>query len=340
MGADQIINDLFFPMEIETKPAEYNTNMANNLDQIQQLMDADMLTQSNFNLAVNNDQQLADMNDWLARLSNSITDQQANQAATYAHMSNFNPPTEENYTQYPIVPSQSKLYHPPGRENEMYVRSHPMQPTVVPSQHIGEFESSYLGLLPNSQPYLDGQVPFQMGLVGQRTQYTTIPDVSNHQFQPELRTAINFTKANGLDDAEIEKREKTDSFKPTKSASYSEKKNMATLINSFSSAHVDQKKSLATRVDDSNSQKKKNVCIDDSIRDLITSDFSKLSIHEDTEKQLAADNEASHNTSLYPVATPKELSASQKHLLLIKKLTEWMNENYHSKRSICSNINC
>ncbi|OBZ86332.1 hypothetical protein A0J61_05607 [Choanephora cucurbitarum] len=299
LRADQIINEFFFPMETEAKPAEYNANVANNLDQIQQLMDADMLTQSNFDLNISSEEQLTDMNDWLTRLSDSIAQQQDSYTAAYTQMSSFNPPIQKDYTQYPVVPSQSKMYQ---AENELYVRSLPMSQTAIPSHPLGELDSSYLGLLPDNQLNLEGKVPFQMGLVGQRTQYTTIPDVANHHFNPELRTALNFTKANGLDDAETEKQEKTDSFVPTKSVDHNEKKNMATLINSFSSVQVNQKKPAIATANDESNQEKKNSHLDSSIRDLITSDFSKLSINESTEEQPATDTRSSqdhHKIYLY-----------------------------------------
>ena len=300
--------------------------MADRLDQLQSFMDAGAVNQSNFNLNISNEQQLADMNDWLARLSNSIATGQMPQepkmdpATTFAYnqMSNFNPPPQD-YSQYPMVPSQQQMYPTSCEDTEMYVRSQPMPP-VVPSQH-------YMAVNQFGQPY-------GPGLTGQRQHYTTIPNVSDQYFQPELRTTTNFTKANNPENGETEK-EETDSFKPTKTMTHDEKKHMATLVNTFSSALDTSKKPVAKKeatVQTPPSRKKS----DDLIRELIVSDLSKLSINDSTTVSTEEDDsissnlltEKDKNSSLYPTT-----NTNSNHIALLKKITQWMNENYHKSHS-------
>ncbi|CAO3691911.1 unnamed protein product [Rhizopus stolonifer] len=250
---DHVLQDLFFPMEMDTKPTVYNQDVAQRLDQIQSLLDAGTINPSNFNFNITNDHQLSDMNNWLTGLSNSIEPY-----PLYNTMSsNFKPEP----TQYPVVPSQ--MY------NDTYVRS---QPIVVPSQNLEE------AVYP--------------GLVGQRQHYTTIPDMASNYFSPELRTATNFTNSK----EEVK-------FKPTKTK-FEEKKNMAKMINTFSSA-LDPK--VVTKKEDV-----------DRLKELIVSDLSDLSISDTRE-----DN-------VYPETD----SRLQKHARLLKQMKDWINQSYKSKNAV------
>ncbi|KAL9555972.1 hypothetical protein MBANPS3_002121 [Mucor bainieri] len=327
-----IINDLFFPMDMDSKPAEYNASIAHSLDQIQTFMDAGTINQSNFNLNISNEQQLNDMNDWLARLSDSIATGQLPQdpvmdpatSFAYNQMSNFTAPQQ----QYPMVPSQnnSSMYPASCNENDMYVRSQPMPQPVVPSQDIDSYLGNFASSTNQYQPYQQQNV----GVTGQRQHYTAVPNVASQYFQPELRTTTNFTKANNPENAETEK-EETISFKPSKSITHEDKKNMATLINTFSSALVDNNfkpaAASATKEEQDGEEQGKSKSSDDLIRELITSDLSKLSIQEDADASKASTKEVQKSKSLYPTATVTV--AQQNHLLLLKKMTQWVNENYH-----------
>ncbi|KAI8081973.1 uncharacterized protein B0P05DRAFT_538853 [Gilbertella persicaria] len=312
---DHVINDLFFPMDMDAK---YDANIENSLNQIQQLMDAGAITQSSFNLNINNEQQLSDVNDWLTRLSHSIATTTAPVANAYAPLSNFAPVAQESYTQYPVVPSQDRMYPTSCEENELYVRSQPMPQPVVPSQNIDAFNPNYLAFHSNQMPPYPQQ-SYNVGVTGQRQHYAAVPDVSNHYFQPELRTAMNFTKA--PHNAETEKEEKTDSFKPTKTVNYDEKKQMATLINSFSSVDGQPKKPQTKQEELESTETSKP---DILVRDLITSDLSKLSLN-DTKQAVEKTKD-----TLYPTVS----MANQKHLLLLKKLSTWMNENYRKSHTM------
>ncbi|KAI8643646.1 hypothetical protein BD408DRAFT_342001 [Parasitella parasitica] len=324
-----IINDLFFPMDMDSKPIEYNSSIAHSLDQIQNFMDAGTINQSNFNLSISNEQQLNDMNEWLARLSDSITTGQL--------------PQEPQ--QYPtVVPSHNSnnMYPVPCEENDMYVRSQPMPQPVVPSQNI----ESYLGLPLSTnlyQPYQQHNV----GVTGQRQHYTTIPNMANQYFQPELRTTTNFTKANLPENAETEKKE-TESFKPSKPITHEDKKNMATLINTFSSAMTDNNFKPAASPEkaeeiEKEKEKEKEKSTDDLIRDLITSDLSKLSLKDDDISSESVIEKEYESKSLYPTTattttTTVRSTAKVTHLLLLKKMTEWINENYHKNQFAAASV--
>lgn len=324
-------------------------------------MDVGTVTQSNFNLNITNEQQLEDMNEWLARLSESIVSNQMPQESVidpatsfaYDQMSNFNPPQQTDYHgQYPIVvPSQNNMYPASCEENDMYIRSQPMAQPIVRSQNMNEVSSDYLGLS-NQIEYQQQAVYNQpnVGLTGQRQHYTAIPNVSNQYFQPELRTAVNFTKANNPNNAEVEKEEAV-SFKPIKSVTHDDKKNMATLVNTFSSALVDNKKPVQAKKELSEEEKqKKEPKADDLIRELITSDLSKLSLNhngdddddgsETKETKFVSSLSSIADSSLYPTTSPEKPSlALNKHLLLLKKMQEWVNENYRKRHPVSTEPN-
>ncbi|CEP13848.1 hypothetical protein [Parasitella parasitica] len=328
-----IINDLFFPMDMDSKPIEYNSSVAHSLDQIQNFMDAGTINQSNFNLNISSEQQLKDMNEWLARLSDSIATGQLPQdpvmdpatSFAYNQMSNF----DIQQQQYPS--HNSNMYPVSYQENDLYVRSQPMPQPIVPSQNI----DSYLGLSSSANPYQQYQQQ-NVGVTGQRQHYTAIPNVANHYFQPELRTTTNFTKANNPENAEIE-REETVSFKPSKPVTHEDKKNLVTLTNTFSSAIADNNFKPAASAEKEGDEKKFK-STDDVIRDLITSDLPKLSLKDD-DNSFEPVNEKEHESkSLYPSTattstTDKASKIKQNHLLLLKKMTKWVNENYHKNQS-------
>lgn len=244
-------------------------DIANRLDQLQHLIDSGAIDQSNFNLNINSDQQLEDMNAWLTDLSHSI------EPYYEQPLPNPNPP---------IVPSQ-QIYP----ENDLYIRS---QPIIVSDQNIQDFSGM---------------------TTGQRQHYTAVPNMSANYFYPELRTTTNFTSSpkNG----ETTKQEVDDSFKPT-SITFEEKKNMATLVNSFSSALADKPvKKEAEKAPET----EKEV---DRLKELIVSDLSKLSLNETKHSPIQP-------SVLYP-ATAKISNRRQKHVQLLKQMKEWMNENYRA----------
>ncbi|CAO3696176.1 unnamed protein product [Rhizopus microsporus] len=309
---DHVLQDLFFPMEMEAKATTYSIDVANRLDQIQALIDAGTITQSNFNFNISNENQLENMNAWLTELSNSIPinqQQQQHDLLSYSEqVSSFNSvehATLQEQAKYPSVPSQ--MY---SSENDIYVRS---QPIVVPSQNINDYM--------NCPPMYQHK---PMGLTGQRPHYTTIPNVSSQHFQPELRTATNFTKANNPQDSESSKDEAIDSYKPKKSeTTFDDKKNMATLLNTFSSAIADHKKSL---IDNNIFIEKEGEKIEpketkdvDRLRELIISDFSKLSLKNSPTEEAT--------TALYP----KTSSRYYQHIQLLHQMKAWINENYHKR---------
>lgn len=283
-------------------------DIANSLDQIQNMMDVGAINQNNFNFNITNEKQLADMNEWLGRLSDSIASGQIPQNANIpvnqsTFVSDFYPTQQQQQqfnTQYPIL-DNNNMYS--NNESDLYVRSQPLPQPVVPSQNI----QSYLGMTYPQQPIAVG------GMTGQRQHYTKVPNLSDQKFNPEVITAYNFTAGNKPPKEEVE------AFKPTKTDSHNEKKNMATLINTFSSALVEPKKPTVVKSEPEETKKDEN----DTIRDLITSDLSKLSL-EDT-KTVEKDD------TLYPTDNLKSLSPkSSKHYLLLKKMTEWVNENYRN----------
>ncbi|KAI7903993.1 uncharacterized protein BX663DRAFT_506014 [Cokeromyces recurvatus] len=341
---DQIIHNLLFPLETDISTAEYNNtaiDVTGNLDLIQSYLDAGVINQSNFDLNINNKQQLQDMNNWLSHLSHSIqTEQLPHPSSVYnsSISTTFIPSLQQsdfimsqnNNNNNNIYPVSSTI-----GDNDIYVRSQPILQPVAPSQCTITANNICPGQpLPyyEQQPFIyhhhhqqQQQQQQNIGITGQRQHYSTIPNISNHFFQPELRTAMNFTKANN---SHI-KKEEVISFKPTKAIVHNDKKDITTLTNTFSSALVENK-------NQKEDEEKKETKLNNSIRDLIISDLSKLSLNDnDNSKEHSDLTNNSKNSkslsSLYPATADDAttMHINQKRLLLVQKMKDWINENYH-----------
>jgi hypothetical protein len=312
---ERCIQDLLFPVDMNTKPVEYNTgkvaiddiksiyllvyflDMMNRLDHLKNLMDSGSITQSDFNLNITSEQQLSDMNDWLARLSNTINGQAPAQPFQYPQeMPNGAYQYENNC---PVVPSQAKTMYPiDSCKNNMYVRSQPMTP-VVPS-HV-QYNNGGMNY-PNQDPYGFEYMPQTGGITGQRNHYPTMPDVAVNSFQPDIMTTTNFTSGSVKTPGEVIK---DDSFIQVKGVNHGDKKNINTLINSLNgSGDMTAKSPTTTKKDD--------------LVSLLTSDLYKLSVNEDSEEE---EEEAAGQT-LYP----------NMHVELLNKMKGWVNANYHQQK--------
>lgn len=174
-STDQLINGLIFPGDLNIK-AEYNDgrlrehliitiinllsnlcfrlDVAQRLNVLEHMVNTGGLSPENLNLNITCEQQLADINAWLARLSGSIPDNYVPTTMdTYGQTTNIMATGDsygvapsscasdlmlQSYNDMPqeaSYPSESKLY-PVSAEQDMYVRSHPVSASA-PNDMIG-----------------------------------------------------------------------------------------------------------------------------------------------------------------------------------------------------------
>ncbi|CAO3625874.1 unnamed protein product [Cunninghamella echinulata] len=268
---EQAISGLIFP--VDNKPT-YDEEMAQRLDYLQNMMDTDGIQPLDLNINISSEQQLADMNAWLAKLSESIgspgmLDHHQQQQQQQFNYSNNNPPVPlDDYNLFlQQEPSTSfnnnnnnTMYPMPSiaTNEDMYVRSIPMGS----SQQLYEQQQQQTSYYPLSKEHEHLQLQLQeqqlyqhmagsISTTGQRPHYTPYSDliqpmVSHHQ-SPHLYSAMNYKSGKEgitelLDqnpmDAKVDK-EDSHSFKPTqpanKSISVEDKQKLTKLINVFSS---------------------------------------------------------------------------------------------------------
>ncbi|KAI8883377.1 hypothetical protein K501DRAFT_249743 [Backusella circina FSU 941] len=316
---ERCIQDLLFPVDMNTKPIEYNSDMMNRLDHLKNLMDSGSITQSDFNLNITSEQQLSDMNNWLARLSNTIHVQAPNATYTYPQeIPNASYPNQyETATNCPVVPSQAKTMYPIAScENNMYVRSQPMTP-VVPS-HVQYNNNGAMNYHPQQDPYAFEYMPQARGITSQRNHYPTMPDVAVPSFQPDIMTATNFTSGSVKTPGEVIK---NDSFKQVKGVNHQDKKQLATLINSLNA--------VGDTTPTSKSPTTETTTKKDDLMNLLTSDLYKLSVNEEnTEKEQEMKKESNENKK----ETAGQTLYPNTHVELLNKMKGWVNENYYSSQ--------
>ncbi|KAI8388048.1 uncharacterized protein BYT42DRAFT_558755 [Radiomyces spectabilis] len=235
---EQLISNLLFPAEDHVKP-EYNADVANRLDALQTMVDAGAISPYDLHLNINDDQQLADINAWIAQLSDSMRTQYAGPMET-----DVLPIQENNYTysqscqpvSQPAAPLDStcgypsqmayadvmlqsyqtsnldpSTLYPSTTEQDMYVRSHPMtnNQDMSVSKMYGDYDMmAQMGSLnmPNfGYPMPDMPLPAPPTvasngpLTGVRQHYQVTPGIQPTYFVPEIRCAMNYTSGKGGD---------------------------------------------------------------------------------------------------------------------------------------------
>ncbi|ORZ17730.1 hypothetical protein BCR42DRAFT_412388 [Absidia repens] len=366
---EQAMSGLIFPGQTNAK-AVYNDDVAQRLNYLQNMMDTDGITPSQLNINISSEQQLADMNAWLAQLSESIgspgmLQQQQQQQQQQLPMDDYNallqnqptPPLQQHHYNDP----SSMMMYPTGND-DMYVRSTPIH---QPTDDIYQ-QQQWMNVMTSEQQQQQQQS--MLMTTGQRQHYTTMPDLAP-MFQPDVRTTMNFTSAKGLEkyknpsNAKVDK-EETQSFKPTKSTTSAntnhveEKQNLTTMINVFASfdvmnnnksPSVQQQKSTSKDTNSSNNEDKKDTSapVDGHVTDLLVS-FNDLSV-SDSEK------EQEEETVLYPnnnskSSPPPSSSAtlsgtttgttdmSDRHRQLLHQVSRWINDIYEKKNVASSSL--
>ncbi|KAI8143897.1 hypothetical protein BJV82DRAFT_578497 [Fennellomyces sp. T-0311] len=335
--ADQLIAGLIFPEEPNMK-AEYNQDIANRLSALENMMGSNNapINSQSMNLDIMDDQQLADINSWLARLSGSIPEEMPQQQMYQPNYGYYEapytpPPHQQQQHQPPTTTTTTdimlqsfsdqrdmSMLYPQTQEQDLYVRSHPVPDYAAPvdPSMMGYYDPSY-----------DMQYAYpvqeQAAMTGLRHHYTTMPDIAAQHFAPNVHTAMNFTSGNGDAKRGLKK---TDDVKPTKAAEVTpeNKKQVATLLNVFASfgeptakaakkeESKEENKEVKEKPKETNNKHK-------DVMDLLASDLSELKIKE---KRASA--------GLYPTQQQQQQqqSTGERHRQLIEQIRDWVNESY------------
>ncbi|KAI8338540.1 hypothetical protein BC941DRAFT_469648 [Chlamydoabsidia padenii] len=333
---EEAMSGLIFPMDMNAKP-QYNDDIAQRLDYLQSMMDIDGITPSQLNINISSEQQLADMNAWLAQLSESIGSPGMLQQSTMIDhngtlaMDNYDDLLQTSVSslkqQHQQVVYNDSMMIYPTTNDDMYVRSTPVQPTQDPYQQ--QQQQQWMNMMPMEQQ--QQQQPITM-TTGHRLHYTTAPDLTP-MFQPDVRSTMNFTSAKDIEkynnpsDAKVDKKEETPSFKPIKSTSpVEDKQNLTTMINVFSSFGVNNNKKAPSSENKDNDKKNENKY--NHITDLLVS-FKDMAVSDDNE------------TTLYPSkpqVTSKNIKQTDadRHRKLLDQVSIWINDIYEKKKSVPS----
>ncbi|KAI9482521.1 hypothetical protein BDB00DRAFT_857697 [Zychaea mexicana] len=252
---DQLISNMIFPA---MDAPEYNQGVADQLNVLQNMLDAGAVSPADLSMNVTSDQELADINAWLERLSQKIPPAEDAMMMDPAANVNTATPTSATSTStdmyglscYDNTQHMLSSYDHPGaaaattvanvnnggglypssssQEQEMYVRSHPMS-NMDGGLYSDLMAANHQDVMMGMQPTgANGYDPNDM-LVSQRDHIMNVPDITSSYFDHDLRTAVNFTSHNPSSSKNhqthktpsaglVDKATAEQSFTPTKSA--------------------------------------------------------------------------------------------------------------------------
>ncbi|CAO3667433.1 unnamed protein product [Rhizopus stolonifer] len=304
-NSTDFIHQLMFTDGSNEMKTDYDTEMMNNLDVLQTLVDNGSICPSS--LDINNQEQLNNFNVWLSQ----ITDQIENPYNQQQHTTNNNSAAD---VLLQFNQPQETLYP----EQDLYVRSYPMMPSsdeLTQQVFMQEEQLNYDTKLYGDYPMMDNQYPTtnipQMN--GQRYHYSNAPALNNtNMFAPDIRTAYNLGSSKEdvkykNPDSHAKEKKIAETFKPT-IVTHETKKNVTTMMNVFSSTSSihDKVTQKPTETSAPPIAKKTSSTVSKDVLDLLVSDMSELSV----EKKDAA----------YP-----SLNKIEKHQKLLKQLSQWAN---------------
>ncbi|KAI8384035.1 hypothetical protein BD560DRAFT_322561 [Blakeslea trispora] len=317
--SESIINNLMFMDDSNQIKTEYNSDMIENLDLFQSLVDAGSINPNSLN--VNTEEQLNNFNLWLAQLTENIEN---------THEPSYDYPVTQQQVshtdmllQFNPSPIMQQDLYPTSNEQDIYVRSYPALQTDYDKlySHI----SSSLDCTPIHE------TPPNMN--GMRQHYTNIPQVESSYFHPDLRTSQNLFSAKESIKYKPSKEKKTEeeeTFKPSKKDWVESKKNMTTMMNVFTSPQGTADKSEKQQ---SPAAKK----INQNVLDLLVSDLSDLTIEQEDRNILYPSTEEGPTTKEEEenkkMATVKSDGQTEKHQKLLRQLGQWVNENYAKQQT-------
>lgn len=331
--------------------------MMESLDMFQGLVDNGSICPNSLNM--NTAEQLDNFNVWLAQLTDSLDNEQPQQQQQQQHIQqqhniqqqqqsyDYAQSKNTNYTDMLLqfdspVSNSNGLYPTNNVEEDLYVRSHPIQTQQQPNYNPSTPTKLYGDF--NMPPMMDNLNQFgypdvvpQMN--GVRHHYANVPNIvtNNTYFTPSLHTTQNL--GSSKDDVKYKKKSPTHSqeteekaeeaFKPIKPTLHESKKNVTTMMNVFASVDGNHTKKPASPADETKQSPAKKSAVSKDILDLLVSDMSDLAI-----KKKPAEKEES---SLYPTSIKASSSSSEaveRHRKLLKQLSQWVNQNYATKDSV------
>ncbi|KAI8098660.1 uncharacterized protein BX664DRAFT_381345 [Halteromyces radiatus] len=362
---EQIITEL---LDTNIKP-EYNTDVADRLTLLQNMMDSG-IGFGDFDMGITNDDQLSDINKWLADLSNNIQpndystqqhyqQQQQQQEQTYPNNNNSNNYTDIMLQSFNLNSSDPSILYPTSESN-MYVRSHPVHApsppsaippmeydTISPSHLYGNIQTNlYEQQQQQQQEYIPQQQVYQPSstMSGLRHFYQPTPDIATRYFVPEIQSTMAFQSANRSRKANSNPtsgqtdKEQQESFVPckAKNSAHEDKKNLTTLVNVFASSSDNITKISMTSNDDSKTQQTKD---DDNKNNKISDDKiitgkkeSSPAINKDVLDLLVSDMSELTSYPLYPDDTSSTTTSLEQHQQLVLRISKWVNDSYKKKK--------
>ncbi|KAG1174847.1 hypothetical protein G6F70_004509 [Rhizopus microsporus] len=317
-NSNEFIQQLMFN-EGELK-TDYDTEMMNNLDMLQALVDNGSICPSSLNIS--SQEQLNNFNLWLSQLTEQIQ-------SPYSEQQKQQQEQLQQHNQYADVLLQfnepQDVIYP---EQDLYVRSYPsIQSADLATQQVfnQQEQLQYDNQLYNDYPVMDNnysQYSYtpDLKMNGQRHHYTAVPGMASNLFTPDIRTTCNLRSTK--EDVKYKtptthaKEEKVaEAFKPT-IVTHETKKNVTTMMNVFSSTlSVNDKKVMQTKEETAEPSAKKTSSVSKDVLDLLVSDMSDLSIEKKKESSI-----------LYP-----SLDKIEKHQKLLRQLSEWANTSFKQK---------
>ncbi|ORX53547.1 hypothetical protein DM01DRAFT_1046277 [Hesseltinella vesiculosa] len=338
----QMISDF---LDTSIKP-EYNADMASQLSLLQSWIESGM-EPGMVDVNISSDEQMADINKWLTDLSNNIPFMQGQQhsqpqpsqpyymqdmsmdmdtSPVYPQENQEQHQQPQNYTDiilqsFNMANMDGAVQYPSSAEQDMYVRSHPIQPAEASQQQPQPpaHEANYYNEMYPTQDDMDTISPSRLNMhlqqqqqelqqhqqpwdaypslgmtTGNHYMYTMNPDIRTTGFVPQIQTALAFQRANKTDlsdtnptDSQTKKQDQPPSpVQPKKDNTMvlEDKKMLATMVNVFASPDAPAKPTSTKPKDVSPpSSDKKNdpPLISCDVLDLLVSDMSELKVDDE-----------------------------------------------------------
>ncbi|KAI8881941.1 hypothetical protein K501DRAFT_252211 [Backusella circina FSU 941] len=321
-NSGDILFDMMYTDNSQLK-TEYNTEMINNLDVLENLINIENINAES--LKIKNDQQLEDFNIWLNQLTETIDDNLVNMEPLQNPYGEYEVPSVEqpSYTDMLLQFDASnmeieeeKVLYPNTNEQDMYIRSLPMeqpqQEFSPPSKLNENFDIST-----NMQQYeysFNTDIPQnnQTGITGYKNHYGAIPNIiSNDIFTPQLQTSINL--GNSHDNVV---------YKPSQDANQETEpsKKIADTIQADNSNNATQEKNEQDQmIENSRQSLAKKSAINKDVLDLLVSDLSGLALDKNA-------------------VQTDQTEQLKKHQKLLKQLSEAINQTYSKEKTQLDSI--
>lgn len=374
----------------------YNADIANQLNMLQSMLETGAISPADLSVNVTSEQELADINAWLERLAQNMPPQQqdgvmldqnnggsssnnvniAPQSSTSpSSMYGGMPPVTENpllSASYPIANNNNAMPMYPSPEQDMYVRSHPMQmyEDSVAAAMYGMTPDVAASIAPHHHQY---NPDLLMSTTGYREHYVPISDIAQPNYiTPDIRTSVNYTSSNkssvktgstkhrNPEDSKVDKKEVSETFKPGLLEASEQKKNITTMANVFTSADQDKAPSSSNEKKTKEKQPEQEAeetaaaaaaaaskpAPNKDVIDVLSKDFASLAVVEtksatsSSNKPLypsldkaAATTTTKSTTTTTKTATTSSTSSVQDHRQLLELIGRQINNAFAQRKA-------